>query len=64
MEEQELVEKLARAQWAHRQQTPWGLYSQLEPWEQQSDGQHQELYDEVRAILQALEEAGFALVPK
>jgi hypothetical protein len=64
MEEQELIERLARAQWAHRQQTPWGQYSQLEGWEAQSDGQHEELYDEVRAILKALEEAGFSITPK
>ena len=62
--DQDIIEKLARAQWEQRRQTPWGQYSQMPPWEEETDTLHEELFDEVRAILKALEEAGFAVVPK
>jgi hypothetical protein len=64
MEQQDLIESLARAKWEYRRQTPWGVYSGLPPWEEESESLHDELRGEVEAVLAALDGLGFAVVPK
>jgi hypothetical protein len=64
MEKQELLDYLARAKWEYRRQTPWGRYSSLPPWEKESETLRDEIRGEVRAVLDALTEAGYSLTPK
>jgi hypothetical protein len=64
MEQQDVIEALARAKYEHRRQTPWGVYSAMPPWEEESETLHDEIRDEVRATLKALDAAGYAVLSK